>query len=126
MKADEDLTLSQRLEILVELLRGRTIRALLDKLSTPQLVQAHNFLWNKMVEFHARTQPTEFRREEITRKMVPSAKYQRLQSCDLRIDYCKGIECIWSNAVCAGSKVKNNMEVMAEQIGEYLFQSPKA
>lgn len=125
-KLAEELTLSQRLEILVELMQRRPIRAVLEKLSTPQLVQAHNFLWNKMVEFHVRTQSGEFRREEVTRKMVPSAKYQRLQSCDLRIDYCKGIECIWSNPVCAGNKVKNNMEVMAEQIGEYLFQTPTA
>jgi hypothetical protein len=125
-KQSEELTFSQRLEILIELLQRRPIRGVLEKLSTPQLVQAHNFLWNKMVEFHVRTQTSEFRREEVTRKMVPSAKYQKLQNCDLRIDYCKGIECIWSNPVCAGNKVKNNMEVMAEQIGEYLFQSPTA
>ena len=125
-KDSEELTFSQRLEILIELLQRRPIRGVLEKLSTPQLVQAHNFLWNRMVEFHLRTQTSEFRREEVTRKMVPSAKYQRMQSCDLRIDYCKGIECIWSNPVCAGNKVKNNMEVMAEQIGEYLFQSPSA
>ena len=123
-KQSEELTFSQRLEILIELLQRRPIRGALEKLSTPQLVQAHNFLWNKMVEFHVRTQTNEFRREEVTRKMVPSAKYQKLQNCDLRIDYCKGIECIWSNPICAGNKVKNNMEVMAEQIGEYLFQSP--
>lgn len=125
-KNSEELTFSQRLEILIELLQRRPIRAVLEKLSTAQLVQAHNFLWNKMVEFHVRTQSNEFRREEVTRKMVPSAKYQRMQNCDLRIDYCKGIECIWSNPDCAGNKVKNNMEVMAEQIGEYLFQSPSA
>lgn len=125
-KQSEELTFSQRLEILIELLQRRPIRGTLEKLSTPQLVQAHNFLWNKMVEFHVRTQTNEFRREEVTRKMVPSAKYQKLQNCDLRIDYCKGIECIWSNPVCAGNKVKNNMEVMAEQIGEYLFQMPQA
>lgn len=125
-KFSEELTLSQRLEILIELMQRRPIRAVLEKLSTAQLVQAHNFLWNKMVEFHVRTQSGEFRREEVTRKMVPSARYQRMQSCDLRIDYCKGIECVWSNPVCAGNKVKNNMEVMAEQIGEYLFQTPAA
>jgi len=121
-RTSEELTFSQRLEILIELLQRRPIRPVLEKFSTPQLVQAHNFLWNQMVEFHLRTQAGEFRREEVTRKMVPSAKYQRMQNCDLRIDYCKGIECIWSNTVCAGNKVKNNMEVMAEQIGEYLFQ----
>jgi hypothetical protein len=29
------------------------------------------------------------------------------------------VECIWSNPICAGNKVKNNMEVMARQIFKY-------
>lgn len=115
-----ELKLSQKLELLVALFNRKPIRPILDTFSTPQLVDAHSFLWDKMVEFHLRTQPHEFRREEVTRKMIPSAKYQRMQGCDLRIDYCKGVECIWSNPVCAGNKVKNNMEVMAQQILGYL------
>jgi hypothetical protein len=116
----EELTLSQRLEILLSIFNRQPIRPVLDQLSTPQLVQAHNFLWDKMVEFHVRTQPGEFRREEVTRKMIPAAKYQRLQNCDLRLDYCKGVECIWSNPICAGNKVKMNMEVMAEHIRTFM------
>jgi hypothetical protein len=115
----KELRLSQKLELLVTLFNRSPIRPVLDTLTTPQLVEAHSFLWDKMVEFHVRTQPREFRREEVTKKMIPSAKYQRMQGCDLRIDYCKGVECIWSNPVCAGTKVKNNMEVMAEQILKY-------
>ena len=72
-----------------------------------------------MVEFHIRTQDREFYREAVTSQMIPSAKYQKMQGCDLRIDHCKGVECIWSNPVCAGNKVKNNMEVMARQIFAY-------
>jgi hypothetical protein len=52
--------------------------------------------------------------------MISSAKYQRQQNCDLRLDYCKGVECVWSNPICAGNKVKMNMEVMAEHIRSFL------
>jgi hypothetical protein len=114
--ASEELTFSQRLEIIVSIFKNHALQPILEKLSSAQLVQAHNFLWDKMVEFHVKTQTREFRREEVTKKMIPSAKYQRMQNCDLRLDYCKGVECIWSNPLCAGNKVKMNMEVMAEHI----------
>ncbi len=118
--ASDELTFSQRLEIVVSIFNYQPLRPLLDKLSTPQLVQAHNFLWDKMVEFHVKTQPQEFHRNDVTRKMISSAKYQRQQNCDLRLDYCKGVECVWSNPICAGNKVKMNMEVMAEHIRSFL------
>lgn len=120
LKPMEELTFRLRLELMVCLFNGQPLRLLLDKLTTAQLVQAHNFLWNKLVEFHFKTQKGEFHREEVTRKMIPSAKYQKLQHCDLRLDYCKGVECVWSNPACAGNKIKNNMEVMAEHIRGYL------
>jgi len=102
------------------LFERQPLRPVLDAFTVPELVEAHGFLWDKLVEFHYKTQNREFRREEVTSKMVPSFKYQRQQGCDLRIDYCKGVECIWANPVCAGNKVKNNMEVMAQTIMEYL------
>jgi hypothetical protein len=123
--APEELTFSQRLEIVVRVLNRQPLQPVLDKLSTAQLVQAHNFLWDKMVEFHVKTQQREFRREEVTRKMISSAKYQHVQNCDLRLDYCKGVECIWSNPICAGNKVKLNMEVMAEHIRRLLAGTPQ-
>jgi hypothetical protein len=119
----EELTFSQRLEILVSIFKRQPLRPILDKLSVPQLVQAHNFLWDKMVEFHVKTQRREFRREEVTHKMIPSAKYQRQQNCDLRLDYCKGVECVWSNPACAGNKIKINMEVMAGHICSLLNET---
>ncbi|RMD97153.1 MAG: hypothetical protein D6814_10070 [Calditrichaeota bacterium] len=116
---EEQLSFGQKLELLVRIINRQSIRPFLDKLSVTQLVQAHHFLWDTMVDYHVRTQDREFRREEVTKNMVPSAKYQKMQGCDLRIDYCKGVECIWSNPICAGNKVKNNMEVMAQQIMAY-------
>ena len=115
-KHSEELSFRQRLEIIVGLFTGESLRPIFDKLSPSQLVEAHDFLWDKLVEFHYKTQSREFRRDEVTRKMVPSTEYQKLQNCDLWLDYCKGVECIWSNPVCASNKIKNNMEVMAEHI----------
>ncbi len=119
------LTLGQRLEMMALVLSGEPLRPFLDRLASQELVEAHGFLWDKMVEFHYLTQPGEFVRENVTRHMVPSATYQHQQGCDLRLDYCKGVECIWSNAACAGNKIKNNMEVMALTIQRYCAGSAK-
>ena len=119
---DDKLSFGQKLELVVRLINHQKIRPFLETLSTPQLVQAHHFLWDKMVQIHHKTQNREFRREEVTEKMVPSMKYQKMQKCDLRIDYCKGVECVWSNTECAGNKIKGNMEVMAQQVISYLKQ----
>jgi hypothetical protein len=116
---EDKLGFGHKLELIVRLINRQTIRPFLDTLSTNQLVQAHSFLWDAMVEFHVQTQEREFQRDEVTSQMMPSAKYQKIQNCDLRIDHCKGVECIWSNPICAGNKVKNNMEVMARQIFAY-------
>lgn len=118
-----ELKISQKLELLVAIFNRQSIRTILDTFTSKQLVEAHGFLWDKLVEIHFLTQRREFVREEVTKKMLPSAVYQHQQGCDLRIDYCKGVECIWSNPVCAGNKIKNNMEVMANTIVEYLDSS---
>jgi hypothetical protein len=122
-RQSEELTFRQRLEILVALMSGKPLRPVLDALTNIQLVQAHEFLWNKMVEWHYKTQPQEFRREEVTEKMMGSRDYQKQQNCDLRLDYCKGVECIRAHPLCASNKVKNNMEVMAQHLHELLRKS---
>ena len=118
-----ELKISQKLELLVAIFNRQSIRTILETFTPKQLVQAHSFLWDKLVELHFLTQRREFVREEVTKKMMPSAVYQHQQGCDLRIDYCKGVECIWSNPICAGNKIKNNMEVMANTIVGYLDAS---
>ncbi len=115
-----ELQVSQKLELMAALFNKRPIRSILDGFNSKQLVEAHAFIWDKLVEIHYLTQSGEFVREEVTRKMMPSAAYQRQQGCDLRLDYCKGVECIWSNPICAGNKIKNNIEVMAKTIAQYL------
>ncbi|MFQ5824909.1 MAG: hypothetical protein ACE5JB_12700 [bacterium] len=122
MKPDQNhgLKLSHKLDLMAALFYRKPVRPILNGLTIQQLVEAHAFIWDKLVEMHYLTQRSEFVREAVTKKMTPSAAYQRQQACDLRIDYCKGVECIWSNPICAGDKVKNNIEVMALTIIEYI------
>lgn len=114
------LKVSQKLDLLATVFNRKPIRSVLEGFTNKQLVEAHQFLWDKLIEIHFLTQEREFRREEVTKNMISSAAYQRQQGCDLRLDYCKGVECIWSNPICAGNKVKNNMEVMGKAITRYL------
>lgn len=119
------LHLSQKLAILASIFDRKSIRPILDECSTAQLVQAHAFLWDKLVEIHCLTQATQFDRHRVTQNMMSSATYQREQKCDLPLDYCKGVECVWSNPECAGNKIKNNMEIMAKSIIKNIESSPK-
>ena len=120
------LKLSHKLDMLSALLAREPIRPILDGLADGELVEAHQFVWNKLVEIHYLTQEHDFKRDEVTKRMMPSATYQHQQKCDLRLDYCKGVECIWSNSICAGNKVKNNIEVMARTIIGYLHSQNRA
>jgi hypothetical protein len=118
------LSPGHRFDLLLSTFKRQSIRPILDLLDIAELVEAHSFLWDKLVELFYLTQEGEFRRESVTSLMISSATYQRQQGCDLRLDYCKGVECIFSNPECAGNKVKNNMEVMATVMSRYL-ESPE-
>ncbi|KAA3614625.1 MAG: hypothetical protein DWQ05_15125 [Calditrichaeota bacterium] len=116
------LFFGQKLEIIIRLINRQSLLPFFETLNTSELVETHDFLWDTMLAIHSRTQSQEFRRDEVTKKMVSSAKYQKMQGCDLRIDYCKGVECIWSNPECAGKKIKANLDIISQQIMKYFNQ----
>jgi len=120
LRIENGLKTSQKLDLLLVIFTRKPIRLILDDMSVQELVEAHSFLWDKLVELHYKTQKNEFDRNDVTRFMVPSAIYQRKQRCNLRLDYCKGVECVWSNPICASNKVKKNIEIMAKVMVSYL------
>ncbi|MFQ5603244.1 MAG: hypothetical protein ACE5HS_08240 [bacterium] len=120
MEPSPVLKVSQKLDLMIAIFNREPIRYILNSFTSEQLVAAHQFIWDKLVELHYFTQNEDFNREEVTKNMMSSAAYQHQQGCDLRLDYCKGVECIWSNPLCAGKKVKNNIEVMAMTMINYI------
>lgn len=114
------LTLSQKIEVLFLLFHGFKISHMLDELDNFNVIDLQRFMWEKTVEIGIKTHGKLFDRDEITRKMTPSAEYQRMQGCTEPLYYCKGTACINSHPNCARKKIKEHIDIMAETIWEYL------
>ena len=114
------LKLSKKVEILYHLFQGNKISPLIDELENRAIVELQKFIWEKTVEFGIKGRGKNFNRKEITRKMTPTATYQRQKRCSEPLYYCKGTHCINSNPNSARKKIKEHVDVMAESIWEYI------
>lgn len=120
-----DLKLSDRFEIIYQLLCGKKISYLIDKFDDHGVSGLQKFLWEKTVEFGIVCRGKNFDRKEVTRKMTPTAVFQAQQRCTQSIYNCKATQCIFSNSKCARKKIKEHVDVMAEVIWEYIRQVKK-
>ncbi|MBN1154085.1 hypothetical protein JXB12_04110 [candidate division KSB1 bacterium] len=120
LETDTILSFSQKVHILFLLFHGLKISHLLDELDNSSVIDLQRFIWEKTVEIGIKTHGKNFNRDEITRKMTPSAEYQRLQNCTEPLYYCKGTACINSHPHCARKKIKEHLDIMADTIWEYL------
>jgi len=114
------LKLSNRVEILYSLFRNEKISKLIDDLDNRDVVAFQKYVWEKTVEFGIVCRGKNFDRKEVTRKMTPTPNYQRQQGCSERMYYCKGTHCIHSNPNCARKKIKEHVDVMSDNIQEYI------
>ncbi|HEX9971577.1 MAG TPA: hypothetical protein VGD14_05865 [bacterium] len=111
--------LSDRLDVFFQIFRGNKVSPIIDKLDNHAVSALQNFMWEKTVEFGIICRSKKFDRKEITRKMTPTANYQRQQGCNERAYYCKGTYCIQINPNCARKKIKEHVDIMAETMQEY-------
>ena len=114
------LKLSEKIEILYHLFHGNAINPLIDELENRASVELQQFMWEKTVEFGIKSRGKNFSRGEITRKMTPTANYQKQQGCSEPQYNCKGTHCINSNPQCARKKIKEHIAIMAESIWDYI------
>ncbi len=114
------LKLSKKLEILFYLFHGEKISPLIDNLENHVVIDFQKFMWEKAVEFGIKSRGKNFSRSEITRKMTPTALYQRQYNCPEPQYYCKGTLCIGNHPECARRKIKEHIDIMAEAIWEYM------
>ncbi len=114
------LKLSDKLKLLFHMFHGEKISILLDSMETNQIIDLQKFVWEKTVEFGLIARGKHFSRKEITRKMTPTAVFQKQHNCTEPIYHCKGTHCILSNPVCGRQKIKEHVDVMAESIWEYI------
>ena len=115
-----DLRLSDRFEIIYDLLYGKKIGHLIDKFDDHGVSGLQKFLWEKTVEFGIVCRGKNFDRKEVTRKMTPTTVFQLQQRCTQSIYNCEATQCIFSNPKCARKKIKEHVDVMTEVIWEYI------
>ena len=122
MYENSDYTLDprQKIEILYRLFNKQNISDYVDRFDTNDVIGLQNFLWETTAEFGILCHGKNFTRKNITRKMTSTVKYQQQQGCSERIFNCKAAECIHSNSECARKKIKEQINVMAESIHEFI------
>jgi hypothetical protein len=115
-----DLNLSERVDILYQLIRGGEISELVDRLDNRGVSGFQKYVWEKTVEFGIVCRGKNFDRKEVTRRMTPTSVFQLQQRCNQNVYNCKGTECLHTNPKCARKKIKEHVDVMAETIREYI------
>lgn len=107
------------------LFSGRPLSALVDQLDDHQVVALQRFVWDMTVEFGIKAQGNAFSHQDITRRMVPSAVYQKEHGCTEPTFTCKASHCIRQHRECARRKLKGQLDVMAALVQEYVKTNAK-
>lgn len=115
-----DLKLSTRIEVLYNLFHGLKISSIIDELGDSEVVELQKFVWEKTVEFGIASRGKNFSRKEITRKMTPTAVFQKQHNCSESQYHCKGVHCISTNPECGREKIKEHIDIMSESIWDYI------
>ncbi|MGQ9560193.1 MAG: hypothetical protein ACUVTG_08515 [Candidatus Oleimicrobiaceae bacterium] len=125
MKNNNSLPEGVKLLALHLLFSGRPLSALVDQLDDHQVVALQRFVWDTTVEFGIKAQGNAFSHQDITRRMVPSAVYQKEQGCTEPTFTCKASHCIRHHRECARRKLKGQLDVMAALVQEYVKTNAK-
>ncbi|MBC8182670.1 hypothetical protein H8E88_16340 [candidate division KSB1 bacterium] len=111
---------AEKVNILWKLFKDEKVGDLVDSFDTRGVIGLQNFLWETAAEFGVICRGKNFSSNEITRKMTSTSKYQEKQGCTERAYYCKGTQCILSNPECARKKIKEQVNIIAESMQEYI------
>jgi len=114
------LKISTKVRVLQCLFSGCNLESILDKLKIEELLELRRFLWEKTVEFGIKAKGTNFSKSDVTKRMISVSAYQQMKNCKEPISVCKDTACIRTHPLCATEKIKGQMQVMKDAIGEYI------
>ncbi|HNJ72084.1 MAG TPA: hypothetical protein PL129_06260 [bacterium] len=77
-----------------------------------QLSDIQEFMWDAALYIGRDEAGKPITREMITSQMMPTTEYWRGQLCGEPIDTCRGRSCFVSHPVCAGNKLRAQIEVI--------------
>jgi hypothetical protein len=104
-------------------MKTQLIKAVFDKEVFDQIVakaspyilsDIQEFLWEAILYVGKDEKSKPITRDSITSKMMPTGEYWRSQLCGEPLDTCRGRSCFVSHPVCAGNKLKGQIEVIRQ------------
>lgn len=79
-----------------------------------QLSDIQEFLWEALLYVGHDDQGNKLTRNDVTARMLSTVDYWRSQLCGEPLDTCRGRSCFVSHPVCAGNKLRGQIDVLRQ------------
>ncbi|MCI0512123.1 hypothetical protein L0128_02820 [candidate division KSB1 bacterium] len=124
METTGGLKSSLKFSAIHAILSQQPLNPIIDNLTIPEIIDFQKYVWDLTVEFGLKIRGKNFSRNDVTRNMTATAIFQIKMGCTEKIYYCKATHCIKSNPQCAIRKIKEQVEIMAEVIRDFIRNAP--
>ncbi len=79
-----------------------------------QLSDIQEFLWEALLYVGRDEKGDKLTRDDVTGRMLSTVDYWRSQLCGEPLDTCRGRSCFVSHPVCAGNKLRGQIDIMRQ------------
>lgn len=117
--ARQKLSVLQRSEILLKLLKTGDVSELYPHLSAPQMRDLRNLIEQQVIRLSAAA-GDELGPQKIKDELEPVPNYYYKQDCQEPLDVCYNETCLASNPICFSNKMKSQLEVLVKLVRPYL------
>lgn len=110
----DNLSREFKVDLIKNVYNKEAFDEIINKASTYELSDIQEFLWDAALYVGRDEQGNTLTRESIIKRMMSTTDYWRSQLCGEPLDTCRGRSCFVSHPVCAGNKLKGQIEVIRQ------------
>ncbi len=110
----ENLSREFKVDLIKNVYQKETFDQIIAKANPYELSDIQEFLWDAALYIGRDEQGQPLSREAIIKRMMPTTDYWRSQLCGEPLDTCRGRSCFVSHPICAGNKLKGQIEVIRQ------------
>lgn len=110
----DNLSREFKVDLIKSVYNKEAFDEIVNNASTYELSDIQEFLWDAALYLGRDEQGNALTRESIIKQMMPTTHYWRSQLCGEPLDTCRGRSCFVSHPICAGTKLKGQIEVIRQ------------
>jgi len=114
MATDTPLTREFKVQLIKAVFNKEEFDVLIGKASPYDLSDIQEFMWDAALYVGRDEDGRPLSRDALTSRMMPTTEYWRSQLCGEPLDTCRGRSCFVSHPVCAGNKLKGQIEAIRQ------------